>query len=338
MSCVSIALRKNSGRMYNDEKVEARMINDKEHLRDILKSDSGYKFLKPIRGTPPYWQATQKDVLAMIRQLGIPTWFCSFSAADMRWPEVINTILRQQGDSRDVNDLDWNEKCNVLRSNPVTAARMFDKRFHTFLRDVIMSKAKPIGKVKDYFYRVEFQQRGSPHTHCLFWIENAPRLGHDQDKDVVTFIDRYVSCELPSKEEDIELNEIISRVQLHSRKHSKSCKKKGTECRFNFPRPPSKQTFIAQPQPTDDEKENDENDDNESDDAKKVLKSLWVALKDEENQHMTTSDLFEHNGITQQGTQFSMGKHPNIFFRALVCVHSIHINSKLEIVQIIFHT
>ena len=50
---------------------------------------------------------------------------------------------------------------------------MFDKRFHTFLKDVIMSKAKPIGKVKDYFYRVEFQQRGSPHTHCLFWIENA---------------------------------------------------------------------------------------------------------------------------------------------------------------------
>ncbi len=32
----------------------------------------------------------------MVRQLGRPTWFCSFSAADMRWPELLNTLLRQQ--------------------------------------------------------------------------------------------------------------------------------------------------------------------------------------------------------------------------------------------------
>ena len=30
------------------------------------------------------------------------------------------------------------------------------------------------------------------------------------------------------------------------------------------------------------------------------MKLLWVAIKDEENQHMTTTELFEHIGITQQ--------------------------------------
>ena len=125
----------------------------------------------------------------------------------------------------------------ILKSNPVTVARIFDRRFHVFLKDVILSDANPIGKVKDYFYRVEFQLRGSPHTHCLFWIEDAPVLNDDTDDKVVEFIDKYVSCNLPAKEVDDELNEIISNVQMHSRKHSKSCKKKGTECRFNFPRP-----------------------------------------------------------------------------------------------------
>ncbi|XP_038063129.1 uncharacterized protein LOC119733831 [Patiria miniata] len=275
MSKVSIAMRQSSGRNSNIGKLGAGMIKDKDQLNEILQSDSGYKFLKPIRGTPPYWQSAQRDVMAMIRQLGIPTWFCSFSSADMRWPEVINTLLRQQGDSRTIEDLDWNEKCLILRSNPVTVARMFDRRFHTFLKDVILSPANPVGKVKDYFYRVEFQQRGSPHTHCLFWIENAPRIEVDTDDEVVTFIDRYVSCKLPSKEEHEELNDIVSHVQLHSRKHSKSCKKKGTECRFNFPRPPSVRTFISKPDPSADyvvnknsyAEENEFNNDNDLDES-----------------------------------------------------------------------
>ena len=122
-----------------------------------------------------------------------------------------------------------------------------------FLKEVIMLYANPIGKVKYYFYRVEFQMRGSPHTHCLFWIEDASKLSDDTDDKVVEFIDRYVSCELPAKEEDEEMNKITSNVQMHSRRHSKSCKKKGTECRFNFPKPPSDRTFVIRHQPNDDD-------------------------------------------------------------------------------------
>lgn len=125
---------------------------------------------------------------------------------------------------------------------------MFDNRFHTFLQKVILSNSEPIGKVIDYFYRVEFQQRGSPHTHCLFWIENAPKFRENPETDVVEFIDKYISCEIPDKHEDQEPHDIVMAVQQHSKNHSKSCKKKGTVCRFNFPRPPSEKTFISKPQ------------------------------------------------------------------------------------------
>ena len=134
ISSVSIALRKGSDKTINGQKITARTLNDKDKLKDMLKSDQGYKFLKPIRGTPPYWQSCQKNILAMVRQLGIPTWFCSFSAADMRWPELINTLLRQQGDTRSIDELDWNDKCLLLRSNPVTVARILINDFIRFLK------------------------------------------------------------------------------------------------------------------------------------------------------------------------------------------------------------
>lgn len=50
-----------------------------------------------------------KDLIAMFRQLWIPTWFCSFSSADIRWPEVIETILKQAGKYPDINNFDWSE-------------------------------------------------------------------------------------------------------------------------------------------------------------------------------------------------------------------------------------
>ena len=219
LSSVSIALRKGCVKTKQGHNLTASMLNNKDKLRNMLKSDNGYKFLKPIRGTSPYWQSTQRDIYAMIRQLGLPTWFASFSSADMRWPEIINTLLKEQGDCRTIEELDWNDKCMLLKSNPVTVARIFDRRFHLFLKEVILSEAQPIGKVIDYFYRIEFQLRGSPHTHCLFWIENAPKLDTDKDEEVIKFIDKYVACKMPSKKEDNELNEILSHVQMHSRKH-----------------------------------------------------------------------------------------------------------------------
>jgi hypothetical protein len=34
-----------------------------------------------------------------------------------------------------------------------------------------MSEIAPLGKLKDWFYRVEYQQRSSPHIHMLIWLE-----------------------------------------------------------------------------------------------------------------------------------------------------------------------
>ncbi|XP_026112280.1 LOW QUALITY PROTEIN: uncharacterized protein LOC113091073, partial [Carassius auratus] len=293
VSNVSIALRKGSEK--NCLKVTADMLTNSDSLKRILNYDEGYKFLRPVRGTPPYWMSTQKDLFALIRQLGIPTFFASFSSADLRWPEMLNTIIKQEGKQINVDELDWSEKCGLIRRNPVTAARMFDHRWHCFLKDVIMSPAKPIGKIKDYFYRVEFQQRGSPHVHCLFWVENAPKLNdHDADNDalVADFIDTYITCETPP-ENDTVLYETVNSVQKHSTRHSKTCRKKNTVCRFNFPRPPSSRTFITRETNADELKGK-----GEDTTASAIIKKVKTALNSDVN-FDSVDAFFSSIGINQ---------------------------------------
>ncbi|XP_041467172.1 uncharacterized protein LOC121417516 [Lytechinus variegatus] len=317
LSQVSIALRQSKNKKDDYSAISAKDLKDVDKIHNILRADKGYKFLKQIRGTPPYWQKTQKDVLAMVRQLGKPTWFASFSCADMRWPELMTTLLCQNGDTRTPSELDWADKCHLIRSNPVTVARMFDHRFHTFMNKVIMSSAAPIGRCIDYVSRVEFQSRGSSHVHMLLWVEQAPQLGIDKDVDVVQFIDKYISCKKPDEETDPELYEIVSSVQQHSKKHSKSCRKKGTTCRFNFPRPPSEKTFIIKPVEKNElqdkrnrnktkinnVKEVEESEKNErKKNAKELLNSVKDALSDG-TEYNSVKELFEKLGITQDQFQ-----------------------------------
>ena len=198
-SNISLALRKGKQTTDDGKPVTASILIDSENLNQILKSDIGYRFLQPVRGTPPYWQRTMKDLYAMIRQLGIPTWFVIFSAAEMRWEEVTRTFLLASNDSRNVEDLDWSDKCALVIDNPVLCARMFDHRVKTLFSDLILSPSNPIGNVVDFFYRTEFQQRGLPHIHCLFWVQDAPKFNENTDEEVCNFIDQYITTKFQMK-------------------------------------------------------------------------------------------------------------------------------------------
>ena len=72
-------------------------VRSQESLNEYVQKDKAYRFMKNVRGSPPYYQRTFYDLLAMIRQLGTPTWFLTLSAADMKWPDVIQTIAKQYG-------------------------------------------------------------------------------------------------------------------------------------------------------------------------------------------------------------------------------------------------
>lgn len=83
-----ISIRKSVKGILSGHNMTADMVQNPELLSKLMKNDEASRFMQPIRGTPAYWSAAQKDLFAMLRQLGIPTWFCSFSAAEHRMMQL----------------------------------------------------------------------------------------------------------------------------------------------------------------------------------------------------------------------------------------------------------
>ena len=106
--------------------------------------------------------------LAMVKQLGIQTFFMTLLSADLKWNELISIInkLNKQGLSEeDIRNLAYHKRFQLLNSNLVLAGRHFQYRVKVFFKEVIIDGA--LGKTKYYAIRVEFQVRGSPHVHCF---------------------------------------------------------------------------------------------------------------------------------------------------------------------------
>ena len=234
-----IILRKYNSK--NNNNLKAKDLKG-EKLNELVSHNDGYKVLKKVRGTPPYFEAMQKDIFAMIRQLGPATLFLSFSAAETKWTHLLR-ILGEILDHRvytdnELSDMSWLEKCRLIQSDPVTCARHFDYQVQILMNKYILNGLQPLGEIADHFYRVEFQHRGSPHIHMLVWLKDPPSLTTSDDATIVHFIDSLITCQ--QTDDDI--------TSLQSHKHSVSCKKgKKNICRFGFPKPPMAQTALLHP-------------------------------------------------------------------------------------------
>ena len=291
-SLTSVVMRQVPGRIYRGQRVTAGDLKDPTRLSELIQRDKAYKLLKQVRGTPAYWQKVHYDVLAMIRQLGIPTWFLTLSAAEMKWPEVIQIIARQYGEilsDEAVCNMTWEDKTTWLKRNPVTAARHFQYRLDQFWKTFITSKTKPVGEVIDYMIRIEFQARGSPHAHTILWIKDAPQYGKDSDEKVTEFIDQYQVCSYPHDDEELQ-----SLVQLQKHTHSSSCLRYGL-CRFGIPKMPSPVTLISsEPEDADDKVKIVIG-------AKKVFSQVQKILDEiSDFENVTLDHVLEASGVTME--------------------------------------
>ena len=229
---INIALKKIQGQPIT----ASQMKSDVNKLKGMVCQDQAYLFLRQIPGTPPYWQKFMYEVVAMVKQLGIPTWFMTLSCADLRWNELFQIVARTQGrdiTEEEVEALSYVERCQMLNSNPVVTAKHFQHRVETFFSEVLLNQSNPIGKITYYALRIEFQMRGSPHLHALIWTSGCPKLTSESKDDYVEFIDKHVQANLASEKDEPELHHLVKTYQRHN--HSKTCRKyKNIPCRFNF--------------------------------------------------------------------------------------------------------
>ena len=143
-----IALRKCK---LGNRTLTAGHLKTPEGIESLICHDEGYKFLRALRGSPPYFEKAKKDLFAMIRQLRPASLFCSFSSAETKWNHLLKILgkLIDQKDYTDeeLNNLTWEDRCRLIQSDPVTCARHFDYQFNTFLRRSTCSIRKNKGLV-----------------------------------------------------------------------------------------------------------------------------------------------------------------------------------------------
>ncbi|OFC61133.1 hypothetical protein BBW68_13460 [Candidatus Erwinia dacicola] len=243
----SICLRKFSGR----NRVTAQNLLNENFVQNLIQHDDGYKVLKGVRSSPAHWEAEKKKAIAMIRQFGLPTFFITLSAAESQWVELL-VILSKTVDSKDIseeeaNSLTTQDRYRLIRSDAVTCARYFDYRYRQILK-LFKDNAGIFGEhfVTNFYWRVEFQQRGSPHVHGMYWLNNAPRINLQDPQtfpDVISFIDNYIST-------DGSISHLENYLGYQKHNHSRSCTReiRGQQfCRFGIPYPPMPSTQILLP-------------------------------------------------------------------------------------------
>ena len=87
---INIAMKKLHGQPLTASSIRS----NKENLQSLISKDQAYLFMRQIPGSPPNWQKFMYEVIAMVKQLGIQTWFMTLSCADLRWPELFQIIAR----------------------------------------------------------------------------------------------------------------------------------------------------------------------------------------------------------------------------------------------------
>src|SRR5882762_2734893 len=215
-----------------------------------------------LAGSKPFWQSAQKDLIAQIQapDTGTPHVFFTCSSADIQWPDMHQHMPNYDPNAPE-NATSYRTRKTDLNNNPAIAAYYFQKRWQVFFDEVIKLKFK----IKDYWWRYEWQHRGSSHIHGFFWMEDAPSvdaLNRDDAESVEVFLhfwDQYVSTWHPDKDcspaaihpsaqlfntlQDTkqELAEMLNRLQRHTKCAPDYCEHRkkdtgATFCRFGYPK------------------------------------------------------------------------------------------------------
>ena len=154
-------------------------------------------YASSLRGTKQYWFKQRSRLIAMVDMLGMPTVFFTHSAADNQWPELARLICTDNPESS-------SSRSTAVNQNPAIADWLFYERISKFVEAFYVD----ILGASDYWFRFEWQHRGSPHVHGLAWLPNAPDgeklLSCDESSQfldvvehVISYVDQIVSTMNP---------------------------------------------------------------------------------------------------------------------------------------------
>lgn len=246
-NCIFTALRKSK-----KGTLTVKDILNPEKLQKLCEDDEAYRFMQGITITPGYLERSKKRAMAMIRQLGHPSFFLTLSPKEHHWPELLKLLWETKHNDiieiESVNCLSDLEKNELIRSDPVLVTTFFSNRLNKIM-EYLQKKANLIFGdhwVVDFIRRREYQMRGAPHEHIILYNKDvmvySDEMKDDLRKKLMEFIDNIITCENDPKNPNVF-------YQYHV--CTQSCWKKNKlndkTCRFKYPRFPMKETDILKP-------------------------------------------------------------------------------------------
>ncbi|XP_076036868.1 uncharacterized protein LOC143022510 [Oratosquilla oratoria] len=142
-------------------------------------------------GGPRYMKARQQDALAFVSSYGSPDFFITFTM-NPHWEELKQAVEAVG--------------CDISRmyDRPDFVCRIFKLKVDILMDDLTIKNV--FGRVKAHLLSIEWQKRGLPHVHILLWMERHV---------TADFVSRVISGEIPDKNKEPRLNEIVTTNMIH---------------------------------------------------------------------------------------------------------------------------
>ncbi|XP_021995675.1 uncharacterized protein LOC110892839 [Helianthus annuus] len=163
-------------------------------------SSCGKPILLPssFTGGSRYMMQKYLDAMAICKSVGYPDLFITVTC-NPNWPEIYRCLHDKALNAEDRPDIIF----RIFKCKLDHLIKDFKK--HKFFGDIQAAHCSKISVM----YRVEFQKRGLPHAHIYLFLGAESKFPNASD------IDRVITAEIPDKERDPELYELVKQFMIH---------------------------------------------------------------------------------------------------------------------------
>ncbi|KAH1099393.1 hypothetical protein GYH30_034850 [Glycine max] len=168
-------------------------LNDCNNQPLTQGNEKGKRIILPSSfvGSQRYMEQLYFDGMTICAHVGFPDLFLTLTC-NLAWPEIQRQVA----------------KSNLIAHDcPNVVSRVFKMKLNQLMHD--LKSGHVFGPILAFVYTIEWQKRGLPHAHILIFLHPSNKYPNPED------IDNIISAEIPNKDIDLELYQIVSNHMMH---------------------------------------------------------------------------------------------------------------------------